>query len=286
MPRPARDAGPTRGGAHGLGTDELRDAGPTRGGAHDPGTNERRDASGRATEAAAAPRPAAPTGPRAADLVADAVRTGILSGELAPGTPLREEELSAIHGVSRHTARTALATLTAERLATAEPYRGVRVALLDDDALVALQQLRCALETEALRIVREVGIHPPGVDAALDDLAAAETAGDWPATLAAHARVHLALVEAAGSPRIAEEYRRLDSEMHLLLTHVRPAYAPGSLTAEHRAYVAAALADPERAVRAHLEHSTRAIIDGRRSATRRHMPSPLETLGAPARRRG
>ena len=49
---------------------------------------------GRATSAA--------PGPRAADLVADAVRAGILSGELAPGTPLREEELSATHGVSRH----------------------------------------------------------------------------------------------------------------------------------------------------------------------------------------
>ncbi|MDQ1137818.1 DNA-binding GntR family transcriptional regulator [Microbacterium sp. SORGH_AS 1204] len=210
-------------------------------------------------------RTTAAPGPRTADAVADAVRAGILSGDLAPGTPLREEELSTAHGVSRHTARTALAKLTADHLATAEPYRGVRVSSLDDDALVALQQLRCALETEALRIVRDRGIHPPGVDAALDDLAAAEETGDWPATLAAHARVHLALVEAAGSPRIAQEYRRLDSEMHLLLTHVRPAYAPGSLTAEHRAYVALALADPERAVRAHLEHSTRAIIDGRRA---------------------
>lgn len=205
-------------------------------------------------------------GPRTADAVADTLRAAILSGELAPGTPLREEELSATHGISRHTARTALATLTAERLATAEPYRGVRVSQLDDDALIALQQLRCALETEALRIVRDRGIHLSEVDDALDALDAladAESEGDWTGTLDAHARVHLALVAAAGSPRIAEEYRRLDGEMRLLLTHVRPAYAPGALTAEHRAYVEAALRDPERVVRAHLEHSTRAIIDGR-----------------------
>ena len=136
-------------------------------------------------------------GPRTADVVADALRNGILSGELAPGTPLREEELSATHGVSRHTARTALATLTAERLVTAEPYRGVRVSLLDDAALVALQQLRCALETEALRIVRDRGIRPADVDSALDALAAAEASEDWPATLDAHARVHRALVDAA-----------------------------------------------------------------------------------------
>jgi DNA-binding GntR family transcriptional regulator len=217
-----------------------------------------------------APRPDVPArtgtpGPRTADVVAEAVRSAILSGALAPGAALREEELSATHGVSRHTARTALATLTAERLVTAEPYRGVRVSVLDDAALVALQELRCALETEALRIVRKRGIHPPDVDAALDALAGAEASGDWPATLDAHARVHRALVDAADSPRIADEYRRLDSEMHLLLTHVRPAYAPGALTAEHRAYVEAALADPEHAVREHLEHSTRVILDGRRT---------------------
>lgn len=221
--------------------------------------------------AGTAPHPDTPArggapGPRTADVVAQAVREAILSGELAPGTPLREEELSATHGVSRHTARTALATLTAERLVTAEPYRGVRVSLLDDAALVALQQLRCALETEALRIVRDRGIRPPNVDAALDTLAAAEASGDWLATLDAHARVHRALVDAADSPRIAEEYRRLDSEMHLLLTHVRPAYGAGALTTEHRAYVEAALADPEHAVRAHLEHSTRMILEGRRTA--------------------
>lgn len=214
---------------------------------------------------AAKPRPGRTPGPRAADTVAEAVRAGILSGDLSPGTPLREEELSAAHGVSRHTARTALARLTAERLVTAEPYRGVRVALLDDAALIALQQLRCALETEALRIVRDRGIRPADVDDALDALATAEASGDWPATLEAHARVHLALVDAADSPRIAEEYRRLDSEMHLLLTQVRPAYGAGELDAEHRAYVEAALTDPERAVRAHLDHSTRAILDGRRA---------------------
>ncbi len=129
MPRPARDT--SDGAAAGTGETHPR----------------RRDA----------PLP----GPRTADAVADTLRAAILSGELAPGTPLREEELSATHGISRHTARTALATLTAERLATAEPYRGVRVSQLDDDALIALQQLRCALETEALRIVRHRGIHPP-----------------------------------------------------------------------------------------------------------------------------
>ena len=244
MPRPRRDP------------PMLPPRRPTgRAAASDTGAPAARDAS----------RPHGAPGPRAADVVADAVRRGILSGELSPGTPLREEELSATHGVSRHTARTALATLTAERLVTAEPYRGVRVSLLDDAALVALQHLRCALETEALRIVRDRGIRPPDVDAALDALSAAEASGDWPATLEAHARVHRALVDAADSPRIAEEYRRLDSEMHLLLTHVRPAYAPGALTTEHRAYVEEALTDPERAVRAHLEHSTRAILEGRRA---------------------
>ncbi|MCX6470302.1 MAG: GntR family transcriptional regulator [Corynebacteriales bacterium] len=205
-------------------------------------------------------------GPRAADVVAQTIRAGILSGDLAPGTPLREEQLSVDHGASRHTIRTALAALTAERLLTAEPYRGVRVAELDEASLIALQQLRCALETEALRRVSERGTYPTAVDAALTELEHAESQCDWNATLDAHSRVHLALVDAADSPRISEEYRRLDNEVRLLLTHVRPAYSIGQLTSEHRTYVADALAHPERAVRDHLDNSSHAILRHRRTS--------------------
>jgi len=203
--------------------------------------------------------------------VADALRAEILSGARAPGEPLREEELARRHDVSRHTIRAALAALGAERLVQLAPYAGARVSALDDADLVALQHLRAALETEAVRLVTAAHgpAWPPAVrgpiDTAIDDLADAESRADWPATIRAHAAVHRAIVLAASSARIAEAHAALESEVLLLLTHVRPHYAPGALAAEHRAYLEQVRRDGGAAVRAHLQHSTELIRAARAS---------------------
>lgn len=209
------------------------------------------------------PRRRVEPGPTQVESVTDAVRRSILDGIAAPGSPLREEELAHAHGVSRHTVRAALAALAAERLVRAEPYRGVRVAELDDAALDALQEMRAALEVEAIRLARQRGASPATIEAALDELAVAEASGDWIRTLRAHSAVHRTLVDSADSPRIAEAYGALDGEIALLLSHIRPAYPPGSLTAEHRDYVETVLRGPDApaadAVRAHLAHSAATI---------------------------
>jgi len=93
--------------------------------------------------------------PTAVDRVADAVRAEILTGVLAADAPLREEAASERYGVSRHTVRAAFQRLVAERLAVAVPYRGVRVTSFDRATIIALQQLRAALEVEAVRIAGE-----------------------------------------------------------------------------------------------------------------------------------
>lgn len=216
-------------------------------------------------------REAAP-GPTAVERLAATLRDAILErGALAPGDPLREEDLARDHDVSRHTARAALALLRAERLVVAVPYAGARVATLDDAALVALQELRAALETEAVRLVTErygspwpADVRMP-MDAAVDALAAAEAAGDWRATLHAHAAVHRAVVEAAESPRIAVAHAQLESEILLVLAHLRPDYPAGTLADEHRSYLDALPEHAGAAVREHLDHSTALIRAARRT---------------------
>lgn len=203
--------------------------------------------------------------PTADARLADALRAHILGGALAPGAPLREEEIARAYDVSRHTVRAALAALGAERLVQLVPYAGARVSALDDVELQGLQQLRAALESEAVRLVADThGTLWPEVlrapiDAAIDELADAEARADWPATIRAHAAVHRAIVAAAENPRISEVHAALESEVLLLLTHVRPHYAPGALAAEHRAYLDELRRDGGAAVRAHLEHSTELI---------------------------
>ena len=60
------------------------------------------------------------------DRVAGLVRAEILSGVLAPDTPLREEAAAEQFGVSRHTVRAAFQRLVAEHRALLEelPTRG------------------------------------------------------------------------------------------------------------------------------------------------------------------
>lgn len=213
--------------------------------------------------------------PTADTRLADALRAEILSGAAAPGSPLREEEIARTHDVSRHTVRAALATLGAERLVQIVPYAGARVSALDDDELVGLQQLRAALESEAVRMISAAhGARWPAevrapIDAAIGELADAEARADWPATIRAHAAVHRAVVAASGSPRIVQTHAALESEVLLLLTHVRPHYGPGALAAEHRAYVDEIRRGGGAAVRAHLDHSTQLIRAARAAAASR-----------------
>ncbi|SCX55129.1 DNA-binding transcriptional regulator, GntR family [Klenkia marina] len=212
-------------------------------------------------------REAAP-GPTATTRLTERLRRQVLTGELGPGSALREEDLAASTGASRHTVRAALARLAEERLVVAEAYRGVRVTAFADDDVVALQQLRGALEGEAVRLLQsEHGTAWPGdvlapARAAVEALAAAP-ADDWPAVATAHAQVHLALVSAAGSPRISQVYARLHSEVLLLLVHVRPAYDVAALAAEHTAYLDDVQRRGAAAVREHLGHSTALILAAR-----------------------
>ena len=199
-----------------------------------------------------------------ADRLADDLRERVLSGALGSGTPMREEALAEEHGLSRHTVRRALERLVAERLLVSEPFRGVRVTSFSDDDVIALQQLRTALESEAVRLIRlDHGTQwPEAVTATLSSLA--EAMGTAEHVEEAHAAFHRGLVASAGSARITEAYARLDAEMLLFLRQLRFHYDAPTLCREHGAYLAAVQHVGERAVREHLEHSTEMLLSARR----------------------
>jgi DNA-binding transcriptional regulator YhcF (GntR family) len=82
--------------------------------------------------------------------VAETLRDHILSGRLAPGTPLRETQLSASLGVSRNTLREALRGLAEQGLVTHRPHHGVVVTDLTEDDVADLYRLRSVVELAAL----------------------------------------------------------------------------------------------------------------------------------------
>jgi DNA-binding GntR family transcriptional regulator len=79
-------------------------------------------------------------------------REAVLSGEFAPGSPLRLGQLAARSSVSIIPVREALRRLQAERLIEIVPNQGARVAPISIEEVVDIYRVRILLETEAVRL--------------------------------------------------------------------------------------------------------------------------------------
>jgi DNA-binding GntR family transcriptional regulator len=98
-----------------------------------------------------------------------ALEDAVLSGELAPGTVLRQEQLSERFGVSRTPIREALRRLAATGLVSFVPNRGVRVRTISREELREAFLVRAELEALV------TGLATPRIDAeGLDRLTQAE----------------------------------------------------------------------------------------------------------------
>jgi DNA-binding GntR family transcriptional regulator len=93
--------------------------------------------------------------PSRTDLVLDAIKHAILTGQLRPGQSLVETDLAGLLGVSKTPVREALKTLAGAGLVTMSPYKGATVRTVDDELVRSVYDVRLLLEPEALR--RSVG---------------------------------------------------------------------------------------------------------------------------------
>ena len=87
-----------------------------------------------------------------ADDIALVIEEAIVSGELAPGTVLRQEQLSEQFKVSRTPVREALRRLAALGLVSFVPNRGVRVRTISHDELHEAFMVRAELEGLATEV--------------------------------------------------------------------------------------------------------------------------------------
>ena len=83
------------------------------------------------------------------------LRELILKGELAPGHPIRERQLSDRLGVSRTPMREALKLLAGENLVDLHPHRGATVAILSRREVFEVIQVLSALEGYAAELACE-----------------------------------------------------------------------------------------------------------------------------------
>ncbi len=151
------------------------------------------------------------------EAVANAVRTLVLDGELAPGTQLREVALAHSYGVARHGVRAALQTLVQEGLLRHHRNRGVFVPQLTAEDVADLHTLRVAVESEAVARLAERGGHLSGVHQAFLRLEEAVDGAPWRELIMADLGIHRAVVDAVGSPRLSRVHASLISELRLAL---------------------------------------------------------------------
>jgi GntR family carbon starvation induced transcriptional regulator len=164
-------------------------------------------------------------------LIAGALRRDIAFGALPPDARLKPQDLQGRYGGSTHSIRESLRMLASEGLVAAEAQRGFRVGSATDADLADVARVRREIERLALswsmanrdvawegRVIaahHALGRAEAAVRAALDDM----TALEWDAALRGF---HLALGDAAGSPRIgALQKQFFDQSRRFMLAALR-----------------------------------------------------------------
>ena len=171
----------------------------------------------------------------AVDQVVEAVRRGILRGELAPGTPLREVHMAESLGISRNTVRDAVRALAREGLVTHSMHRGAIVTRLTERDVVDVFRVRERIEPQAIEASEHASAEQlAGLRGTVDQLARGANAGDWDGVVDADCLFHRHLVGFLGSPRLDRFYDTIQGELRLCLSIAdRADDDPRDLIGEH-----------------------------------------------------
>ena len=209
--------------------------------------------------------------------LAEKLRESILSGELRPGTPLREVELATAGGVSRTTARETLRILVNEGLVRHSPHRGAAVAMVGPADVADAYGVRRMVESFAIDASERCRRDD------FDELAAAlavlaESGSHWQRQVDADLTFHMRIAELIGSPRITQMFRTVLDELRLGFLIVsavdREFEDPTGLIDEHRRMLemmrAGKRAECKRVLLAHLARYEARMI----AILQERMPNP------------
>ncbi|RRO14776.1 GntR family transcriptional regulator [Saccharopolyspora rhizosphaerae] len=204
--------------------------------------------------------------PTTQEYVLDELRRSIVSGELQPGQPIRQDSIAAGMGVSRVPLREALKTLEAEGQVVYQPHRGYSVAELSLADLLEVYRMRELLESEAATVAadRLTDADLARITDAGQDVEVAAEDGDLVAMIAANRRFHFALLEPAGMPRLLRVVRTLwDATDAYRAVYYNSGTNRTRVRREHEAIISAAqdrrAADLVRLLAEHRDHAVDAL---------------------------
>jgi DNA-binding GntR family transcriptional regulator len=189
-----------------------------------------------------------------------ALRQRILSGELAPGLPLREVALAGELEVSRNTLREILLVLGSEGLVRHAPNRSASVVELGVRDARDIYLVRRLVEVAAIeRAASDPAPNLQPLSDALERLEDAARARDPERLVDTDLAFHRSLAAVLGSDRLSALFRAIETQLRLAFSIVafadREYEHPDPLVAEHRhLYDLARRGHVERAKQALVEH--------------------------------
>ncbi|OAP36635.1 GntR family transcriptional regulator [Sinorhizobium glycinis] len=156
--------------------------------------------------------------------IVDELKAAIMSGRMAPGSPISEADLAVHFGVSRGPLREALRHLIEEGFLVAVPYTGTRVLDLTLEDLREISSLRTELEIFAFKLVwpRRDAAFGAELAARCEALKACSRAGDGEASIATELALHSFVFETCGHRLLLDTWQRLKGRLQLYwATHHR-----------------------------------------------------------------
>lgn len=154
------------------------------------------------------------------EVVLDALRRALLTGELVPGQRVKEAPLAEMLGVSRPTVREAINQLVHEGSLVQVPYKGISVAQPSPQDLLDVAQVRVSLETLAALHVAKApeGEGMARLRAALEVHLDAIEAGDPVATDLTHLELHRTLWEASENQMLMRIWPLVESQIRMAMS--------------------------------------------------------------------
>ena len=201
-----------------------------------------------------------------ATLIAEDMREHLLSGAVAPGTPLADEDLAQATGAPVGTVRAALAELERDGLVVHSLHRGLEVTPITRAEVKDIYAARRVYERaglEAMLVAQPVDVS--WLQAAIERMGEAAVAGDYRALVESEMAFHLALVAAAGSSRLTRAAQAVLMELRLVLPVAdRLSDDLPALAADHQYLVAVLrtgeLAGSAAALEDHLERGEALVL--------------------------
>ncbi|MBL0917889.1 MAG: GntR family transcriptional regulator [Hydrogenophaga sp.] len=170
------------------------------------------------------------------DTIHHVISSVLLSSRIAPGAPLREQQIAAVFGVSRERVRKVLQRLGHEQLLDLVPNRGATA------AAPTLEQARAIYDARRILEGGIVGHLANTLDKAMakrleKHLTQEEQAaqlGDRAQSIRLSAQFHVLLGEATGSDHISRSVNQLVSRTAMLVARYEPAQSTRCACEEHR----------------------------------------------------